>query len=112
MSPTRIARPAPATLTAKRLTATGVGNGVSRCSTTPTRRTLAENRAMRLDQRASGANIVVDRSLIASSASMTPLLSGFGWSHQRLPCPVRLVTGVGPSFRDRLLRLGYQGIAS
>ena len=55
----------PATPTANRLTATRVGNEVSRCSTTPTSSRLAENSAIRLDQRASGATIIVDRSIMA-----------------------------------------------
>ena len=57
-------RPRP---TAKRLTATWVGNEVSRCRTTPTTSRLAEKTANRLDQRASGATIIGDRSIMVSS---------------------------------------------
>jgi len=67
MSPASIASPAPAAPTANRLSATRVGNEVSRCSTTPTTMRLAENMAILFAQRASGASMIVDRSFIGEA---------------------------------------------
>ena len=95
-SPTSTARPPPATPTANRLTATGVGNGVSRCSTTSTSRTHAENSAIRLDQRASGATIIVARSFMAFLARPAETIRSYQAS--------RGLTSARPSGADGIAR--------
>ena len=69
---------------------------MSRCSTTSTSRTLAENSAIRLDQRASGATIIVARSFMAFLARPAETIRSYQAS--------RGLTSARPSGADGIAR--------